>query len=83
MAVEMYSWRKYLAWVPLVVSAIRLNLDSQSWPLARAVVPWAFQVSLLSTMTPRNLAMSFDGIRWLPSMSACHRVGTFFLRRKG
>ena len=83
MAVGIYSWQKYLAWMPLVVSMICLNLDSQSWPLVRAAAPWAFQVSLLLTMTPRNLAVSFDGICWLPSMCACRGVGTFFLRRNG
>ena len=71
MAVETYSWQKYLAWMPLVVIVICLDLDSQSWPLARAAAPWAFQVNLLLTITPRNFGVSFDGIHWLPSMSAC------------
>ena len=35
---------------------------------------WAFQVSLLSTIMPKNLADSFDGTLWLPIMR-----GRYFL----
>jgi len=70
MAIERYSCHIYLAFVPCDECAILPNWISQSWPLASAAVPCPFQFSLLSTMTPRNFTVSFDGIRWLPSISA-------------
>ena len=82
-AIEMYNWQKYLAWTPFIIMTILLNLDSQSWPLARAAAAWAFQVSLLSMITPKNLAVSLDGICWLPRKRVCHRVGILFFTRKG
>ena len=69
--------------IPFVVIAILLNLDSQSCPLASAEAAWAFQVSLLSTITPRNLAVTFEGICWLPRTRVCHGMGILFFNRKG
>jgi hypothetical protein len=51
------------AWVSLP------NCIVYSCPLARAAAHCAFQLSLLSTITPRNLAVSFDGMCWSPSTS--------------
>ena len=82
-AMEMYSCQKYFAWVPFIVVAILLNLDNQSCPSARVAAPCAFQVSLLSTVTPKNLTVSFDGIHWLSKTSACQGMGILFFRLKG
>jgi hypothetical protein len=57
--------------------------DLHSCPFARVDAHCPFQFSLLSTMTPRNLAISFDGIHWFPSISALHGIGIFFLRFTG
>ena len=82
-AVERYRCQKCIVCISFVVEAILLNLASQSWPFASAAALWAFQLSLLSMMTPKNLAVSFDSIRWLPSLRACRRIGILFLWRKG
>ena len=69
-AIERYSCHIYLVFVPHDECAILPNWISQSWPLASATAHCPFQFSLLSTITPRNFTISFDGIRWLPSISA-------------
>ena len=59
------------------------SLKGQSWPLARAVAPWLFQLSLLSSMTPRNFAVLFEGMRWLPIFRAVQGDGTLFFLMNG
>lgn len=83
MAIDVYNWRKNLAWMPLVVRVILLNCMIQSCPLASAVAHCAFQLSFLSMVTPRNLAVSFEGMRWLPRINALRGVGIFFLGLTG
>ena len=72
---DKYNCWIYFAFIPCDAQAILLNWMSQSCPLARVVVHWAFQFSLLSTITPRNCAMSFDCMCWLPRVSGCHSNG--------
>ena len=76
---ERYSCRMYLAHIPCEVFASLLNWINQSCPFASAAAHWPFQLSLLSTTTPRNLAISFEGILWLPRMSALLGMGTLLL----
>ena len=75
MAMERYSCRVNLARVHCDVFASLLNWISQSCPFASATAQWPFQLSLLSTITPRNLAVSFDGICWLPRISVFLGIG--------
>ena len=79
MAMDKYSCRMYLARVPCEVFASLLNWMSQSCPFASAAAHWPFQLSLLSTTIPRNLAVSFDGIRWFLRWSSLLGMGILFL----
>ena len=78
---ERYSCRMYLAHIPCEVfaSLLPVNWINQSCPFASAAAHWPFQLSLLSTMMPRNLAISFEGILWLLRMSALLGMGTLLL----
>ena len=62
---------------------MRPSLKSQSWHLARAVAPWLFQLSLLSSITPRNFAVSFDGMWWSPIFRAVQGDGTLLFLMNG
>jgi hypothetical protein len=79
-AMERYSFQTYLTITPCDALAILPNCRIQSWPFARAAAHCPFQFILLSMMMPRNLAVFFDGIWKLFSVSA--RLGTWmhFLR---
>lgn len=56
------------------------NCIIQSWPLAIAVVHWPFQVSLLSMITPRNLAVSAELMQCCPKIRSLCGIGIHFLR---
>jgi len=78
-AMVMYSLHTYLAVVLHDTHVILVNWIIQLCPFAKAVAPCAFQLSLLLTTTPRNFAVSADGMWWLLSMSALHGSGILFL----
>jgi len=78
-AMERYSCCVYFTLIPWDTHASLLNCIIQSCPLAREAMHCPFQFNLLSTITPKNLAVSFDGMHCSPRMSAHHGIGTFFL----
>ena len=73
----------HLAHKPWVVLVILPNCINNICPLAKAAATWSFQFSLLSTITPRNFADSFDGILWFPRTSAWHVIGFLSLGLRG
>ena len=75
-AMERYSCHVYFTLIPCDARASLLNWISQSCPLASAAAHCPFQFSLLSMTTPRNLAVSFDGMRWLPNTRAQRGICT-------
>ena len=82
-AMERYSCRMYFALIPRDARASRPNCISQSCPFAIAAAHCPFQFSLLSTMTPRNFAVSFEGMHWFPSIRVCLGVGILLLGFSG
>jgi hypothetical protein len=80
---DKYSCHMYPAFIPWDVWASLPNWISLSCPFARAAAHCPFQFSWLSTITPRNLAVSFDGIHSFPSISAHLGIGILFLGFKG
>jgi hypothetical protein len=74
-AMERYSFQTYLAVTPHDALVILLNCRIQSWPFIRAAAHCPFQFILLLTMMPRNLAVSFDSMWKLFSVSVC--LGTW------
>jgi hypothetical protein len=62
-AMERYNCHIYLAFIPQDVQDSLPNWISQSCPFVITAAHCTFQFNLLSTITPRNLAVSFDGMR--------------------
>jgi hypothetical protein len=61
-AIDMYSCHRYLACAPLDAHAILSNWINHPCFFAKASVHCLFQLSLLSMVTPKNLAVSLDGM---------------------
>ena len=80
-AMERYSHQMYFADTPLDTCASLPNWTIQSCPFARAAVYCPFQVSLLSTIRPRNLSMSTDFILCCHSLRFGHGTWTHCLCR--
>ncbi|KAF8231007.1 hypothetical protein L208DRAFT_1472501 [Tricholoma matsutake] len=77
-AMERYSCHMCLAFIPWDVWDSLPNWTSQSCPFAIAAAHCDFQFSLLSTITPRNLAVSFDSMHWFLSTRAHLGIGIHF-----
>ena len=78
-AMERYSCHIYFVLIPQDNWASCLNWISQSYPFTIAATHCPFQFNLLSTMMPRNFAISFQGMHWLPSTKAHLGIGILFL----
>jgi hypothetical protein len=68
---------------PLDALVICANWIIHVCSFARAAAHCPFQFSLLSTITPRNLAVSADEMRWFPSVRVRRGIGMRFLGLRG